>query len=388
MRVHAVSLVLALAGALHPDCARTPEEPEPVTSRPAAASRAAPALRVVRVVKGLEHPWDVQRLPDGRLLVGERDSRRLLTYSAGRLRSLAWNRGSVWVSGETGLMSMAIDPGFRSNRRFYVCHGGFTATGHDVRVSAFRLSGDSRSATRVSVLLRGIPARSGRHGGCRLLIAKGGALLVGTGDAAVGTNPQNLDAMAGKVLRLNRLTGRPWPTNPYIDSSNPRRRYVLTHGHRNVQGLSQRRDGTVWSVEHGPDRDDEVNRVRVGGDYGWHPVPGYNESVPMTDHSLPGTQLAARWRSGEPTLATSGAAWVYGERWGSLAGTLAVACLKGSRLLFIRFDADGRVVSLRAPAAMQQYGRLRSVTRAANGDLLVTTANGTGDAVLRVSPVP
>ena len=80
---------------------------------------------------------------------------------------------------------------------------------------------------------------------------------------------------------------------------------MFTYGHRNVQGLAQRRDGTLWSVEHGSYRDDEVNLLRPGGDYGWNPVPGYNESVPMTDQSLPGRQVGARWRSGDPTLATS-----------------------------------------------------------------------------------
>ena len=90
-------------------------------------------------------------------------------------------------------------------------------------------------------------------------------------------------------------------------------RYVHTYGHRNVQGLAQREDGTLWSAEHGPDRDDEVNLLKNGGDYGWNPVPGYNESVPMTDQGLPGKQVAAAWSSGFPTVATSGASFVAGK---------------------------------------------------------------------------
>ena len=138
-----------------------------------------------------------------------------------------------------------------------------------------------------------------------------------------GTNPRNLNSLGGKTLRLNRFTGAPWPTNPFVGSSSRTARYVLTYGHRNVQGLAQRPDGTVWSAEHGPDRDDEVNRLVTGGDYGWHPVPGYNQNVPMTDQSLPGTQvgspvairlpdhghlrhhLGARGRGGGPTRAPS-----------------------------------------------------------------------------------
>ena len=81
-----------------------------------------------------------------------------------------------------------------------------------------------------------------------------------------------------------------------------RTRYIWSYGHRNVQGLAQRADGTLWSVEHGPDRDDEVNLQRKDGDYGWNPVvpgdpTGYDESVPMTDHSLPGPQVSAKWSS-------------------------------------------------------------------------------------------
>ncbi len=208
----------------------------------------------------------------------------------------------------------------------------------------------------------------------------------GPGDAAVGTNPRDLTSLGGKTLRLNRMTGAPWPTNRWIGAENRRKRYVHTFGHRNVQGLAQRRDGTLWSVEHGSYRDDEVNRLREGGDYGWHPVPGYNEGVPMTDHSLPGRQYRARWRSGKPTVATSGAAWVRGSEWGDLNGTLAVACLAGERIIFMKFDSSGALKWTRTPAVLRNFGRLRSVTLASNNDLLVTTSNGSNDEVLRVSP--
>jgi len=87
-------------------------------------------------------------------------------------------------------------------------------------------------------------------------------------------------------LRLSRVTGAPYPRNPWINSSHFAARYLYTFGHRNVQGLARRWDGTLWSVEQGTYRDDEVNLLRNGGDYGYNPVPGYNESVPMTDQSL------------------------------------------------------------------------------------------------------
>jgi glucose/arabinose dehydrogenase len=173
--------------------------------------------------------------------------------------------------------------------------------------------------------------------------------------------------------------------NPFAGATG-NRRYVLTYGHRNVQGLAQRADGTLWSVEHGSFRDDEVNRLVPGGDYGWNPVPGYNEQVPMTDQSLPGIQQEAAWSSGTPTIATSGATWVRGSQWGSLEGTLAVAVLKDAEMIFLRFDDAGALESVTQPKALARFGRLRSVTSARNGDLLVTTDNGDGDRVLRVSP--
>ena len=84
--------------------------------------------------------------------------------------------------------------------------------------------------------------------------------MVGTGDAAHGRNPRNLKSLGGKTLRLDRFTGRPFAGNPWANSPNRRKRYVFTYGHRNVQGLAQREDGSLWSVEHGSYRDDEVNR--------------------------------------------------------------------------------------------------------------------------------
>jgi glucose/arabinose dehydrogenase len=348
-----------------------------------------PTLKVTRIASGLDIPWDVKSVGRGRMLITERDKKRLLLLRKGKLRQVRFPSSTVWSAGETGLMSLAVDPGFRRNRRFYTCQGGAPAGGrHDVRVMAWRLSRDERRATLVRPLLTGLPSTSGRHGGCRLLIATNGALFVGTGDAVIGTNPRNLDSLGGKTLRLNRFTGAPWPRNPFITSSSRNARYVLTFGHRNVQGLAQRADGSVWAVEHGPDRDDEVNRLTTGGDYGWNPVPGYNEKVPMTDQTLPGTQIPARWRSGFPTLATSGGTWVSGSKWGLYNGMLAVAALKTKRLIFMRFDAAGKFRYLTVPPVLMQYGRLRSVTQLSGGDLLVTTSNGASkDSVLRVHPV-
>lgn len=405
MRTVIAALALSLAAPLTPACADSGDRPPPRSASatptprgaapgggteaaaPSTEARALPSFTVRRVVRGLSHVWDVKSIGSNTWLLTERDSARVWRLRDGRLQRVAFPSGRVWVSGETGLMSLAVDPGFARNRRFYTCQGGFTRSGHDVRVLAWRLSDNGRRALSRGVLLRGISASSGRHGGCRLLIEReSGALFVGTGDAAISTNPRNLRSLGGKVLRLDRRTGAPWPDNPWSGAANKKKRYVYNYGHRNVQGLAQRRDGSLWSAEHGPDRDDEINLVLPGGDYGWNPGPGYDEDVPMTDQTLPGPQIEAAWSSGYPTLATSGAVWVYGAKWGSLNGTLAVAALKAGRILFLRFTPDGTFVRARAPQALQQFGRLRSLTLAANGDLLATTDNGSDDGVLRIAP--
>jgi glucose/arabinose dehydrogenase len=356
--------------------------PDPVVHR-----KPMPTLKIRAVIRHLDHPWDVKTLPGGTLIFTQRDRATLSVFKHGHVKKVRFPSGSVWVSGETGLMGLEVDPDFANNHRIYTCQGGSTANGgHDVHVTAWELDRRFRKAKMDKVLVGGFPTSSGRHGGCRLIVTRDGSLLVGTGDAAQGTNPENLDSLGGKTLRLNRFTGAPWPDNPFAGESGPRR-YVQTYGHRNVQGVAQRADGTLWSIEQGTYRDDEVNLLKNGGDYGYNPVPGYNESVPMTDQSLPGKQIRARWRSGNPTLATSGGSFANGAKWGALNGALAVACLKASRVLFLTFNAQGKLSKVRQPKALRRFGRIRTVSRSQNGDLLVTTDNGGGnDVILRVSP--
>ena len=394
MRSLTAAVLLGLVLPVFPaaSMASSPDPTAPQTSEvqtprsPVQARQRVPRLVVSKRVRGLSKPWDVKSISGNRLLITERDSARLILVGRSGKRRVRFPSAKTWVSGETGLMSLEVDPGFARNGRFYTCQGWRNSRGTDVRVIAWRLSRSGARATRLRTLVRGLPSTTGRHGGCRLLLAEDGSLYVGTGDAAVGTNPRDLDSLGGKTLRLHRFTGAPWPTNPFIGGSG-NRRYVHTYGHRNVQGLAERRDGSIWSAEHGPRVDDEVNLLVRGGDYGWNPVPGYNESVPMTDFALPGRQYAAKWRSGRATLATSGAMWISGRKWGALNGTLAVAALKTERVLFLSFNRAGMLQRVRTPAALRQFGRLRSISRAKNGDLFITTdTDDRGGAVLRVSP--
>lgn len=379
----AVTTPTAPAGAVPPP----PSSDVPAAAQPGtAAARGVPRLAVSVVASGLDHPWDVAALPGGRLLLTQRDRAMLGVVHRGHVRRIPLGRAHIWTSGETGLLGLAVDPHFRRNRRVYTCQGWGTDASHDVRVIAWRLTKGLRRARQVRTLVSGLPSTSGRHGGCRLLVARDGSLLVGTGDAARGTNPRSLTSLGGKVLRVDRFTGRAPRGNPFRGRADRRTRLIYTYGHRNVQGLAQRADGSLWSVEQGTFRDDEVNRLVAGGDYGYNPVPGYNEQVPMTDQSLPGTQIEAAWSSGPSTIATSGATFVpQRRRWGAYAGWLAVGVLKGERLLMLRFDRRGHLTGQRSE--LTGHGRIRTASVARNGDLLVTTDNGGGrDVLLRVRP--
>ncbi|EGD43923.1 putative glucose dehydrogenase [Nocardioidaceae bacterium Broad-1] len=349
------------------------------------ASDRVPELGVEVAGEGLDHPWDVADLGEDRFLVTERDRAVLSLIEDGERREIPLEDNDIWVSGETGLMGLEVDPGFAENRRIYTCQGW--NGGEDVRVISWTLDAGLTRATQERTLIDGFPTSSGRHGGCRLLISADGALWVGTGDAANEENPRSLDSLGGKTLRLDPETGEPWPGNPWGGDEGPRR-FITSFGHRNVQGLAQRADGTVWSVEHGPDRDDEVNEITLGGDYGWNPGSGYDESVPMTDQDLPGKQIEAAWSSGNPTVATGGGTFIpVQERWGAFGGALAVAVLKDQELRIISFDESGKLTDDRSPEVMHDHGRLRTVSLAADGDLLVTTDNGGGeDVLLRVTP--
>ncbi len=341
------------------------------------APRGATSLAVEVVADGLDNPWDVVRAPDGTLLVDERAGGFTAVLPDGTVREVRADLDDLFVDGETGLMGLALDPAFEEDRRLYSCQGDRTGS---IRVVAWTVAPDWSSLTRVAdPLVDGLPLNeaSGRHGGCRLEFAPDGALLIGTGDTANGTVSQDPASLGGKVLRADPATGE-------VE--------VWTLGHRNVQGLAVRPGGRqVFSVEHGPDRDDEVNLLREGGNYGWDPDGGgsYDESVPMTDPDIAGA-VPAVWSSGSPTLATSGATFLDGAEWGDYEGVLLIGLLKAQGVLALRLDDAGEVVEeFLVPELDGTYGRIRSLRTGADGALYVTTDNGDdADAVLRVTPRP
>jgi glucose/arabinose dehydrogenase len=357
----------------------------------------APELAVTVVLDGLDHPWDVAQAPDGTLLVDERAGGLTAVRPDGDVLAVAADFGDLYAQGETGLMGLVLDPAFDANRRLYTCEGVLDgdspADDASIAVIAWTVAGDWRSATRIAdPLVGGIPANeaSGRHGGCRLRFDPDGALLVGTGDDAVGSYPQDRAVLGGKVLRVDPATGAAAPDPPFAGEpgASP---LVWTYGHRNVQGLALRPGtGQVFAVEQGTDRDDEVTLLSPGANGGYDPDGDdgtYDESVPMTDRGLPGV-VPATWASGDPTIATSGATFLSGAGWGAYDGLLVVGVQKDTGLLGLRIDEDGRLLEqFRVPELEDAYGRIRTPQLGADGALYVTTDNGDSeDQLLRVTP--
>lgn len=354
--------------------------PEPGTDLPLAG---VPQLNVTTVVGGLTIPWDVAFMPNRTLLFTQRIG-QINAYVGGVVRTLA-APADVVVASEAGVMGLAVDPNFAANRRIYVCMtSNLPAGADDVRVVRFRVNEAVTALTNRTDIVTGLPVNTfgelGRHSGCRPRFGPDGFLWVGTGDAAIGTVPQDDNSLGGKVLRVD--------TNGNAAPGNPGGRRWYTKGHRNVQGLAfQPGTGRAFSVEHGSYRDDEINRLVNGANYGWDPVPGYNESVPLTDFAKFPNAKGAAWSSGDPTLATSGADFLVGSAWRDWEGMLVVASLKEADLRVFRISANGEVATQIAIRLDDDYGRLRTVVMAPNGSLYVTTSNGSGnDQILKITP--
>jgi glucose/arabinose dehydrogenase len=377
----------------------TGQVPATGTAPPSPLSEAkTPGLKVEQVAAGLQHGWDIGFLPDGKILVTQRPGKLALVSSGqpgATVTQVEADFSDVLARGEGGLMGMVVEPDFETNRQFITCQtyqqGG---RGVDIRLIRWRLSEDGRSAQRVGVLLSGLPvAAGGRHSGCRPTMAPDGALLVGTGDTAVGRYPQDKTNLGGKVLRLDLKTGRAAAGNPFANAQNANEQRVYTFGHRNVQGVAIRPgSGQVITAEHGPDKNDEVNLLKPGANYGWDPakggtVGGYDESVPMTDLKRFPDAVPALWESGETTEAVCAAEFLDGPQWGTLNGSLVVTALKGAKVLLFKLNDNGAVQSVSIPTEFNdKFGRLRAVRSGPDGALYITTSDGSDDKLLRVTP--
>jgi aldose sugar dehydrogenase len=353
----------------------------------AAAACAPPAtLTVTTVVGGLARPWDLGFTPDGSMVYTERVGR--IGARVGTQNRVLASPADVVAQGEGGMLGIAVDPQFATNRRIYACFMSNAGGALDVRVVRWRVNDAFTGLTDRADIVTGMPVntggQAGRHSGCRPRFGPDGHLWVTTGDAAIPTVPQDPRSLGGKVLRVDR-DGRGAPGNPG-GALDPR---IYTYGHRNPQGIAFRHgDDKPFAIEHGPGRDDEVNLLVAGGNYGWDPVrpgsPGlYDESVPMTDLVKFPSARRAVWSSGVPTIAPSGGTFLDGAQWQGWGNTLAVAVLKGQQLRVFAIDGDTGIAN--EWTRITDRGRLRSAVQGPDGNLYLAVDADPG-AILKVVP--
>jgi aldose sugar dehydrogenase len=355
----------------------------------------SPALNLdSSYVTGLDRPWDLAFLPSGEILYTENDRATISEYvDAGTPRKVLSTLPDVDTNGEGGVMGLAVDPGYPANPYLYVCVSSLS--GNDNRVLKLTVDTNLPADTAVTAstpIITGMGHQS-YHDGCRVRFQPGTnppALFVTMGDAAIGSAPQNLDSMNGKILRV-RTDGSGYPGNPF--GPGPVRSRIFTYGHRNPQGIAFRPGpNTVYSVEHGPDKNDEVNWLGPGANGGWDPVPGYNQNVSMTNLVKFPHSMHPVWRSGDGgTIAPSGATFLSGSQWKALNGALAVAVLKGSQLRLMYFDGPGYVTG--TTPILRNGVRLRSAVEGPDGSLYISTDQRNGstpasgqDQIWRLTP--
>lgn len=335
------------------------ETPSPTESTPSESATAAapggPPKVVDTIATGLQAPWGIAFLPNGDAVVTERDSTRVLLlqgpkhlrHEVGRIDEAV---GLGQQGGEAGLLGVAVSPDFASDRLLYF----YASTATDNRILRARLAGGTLGPT--SVVFDGIP-RGQIHDGGRLVFGPDGYLYVSTGETGLPELAQDKSSPAGKILRLTP-DGRPAPGNPFEGSP------VWSYGHRNVQGLAFDDEGRLWASEFGASTFDELNLIEPGQNYGWPLVEGRGDRKGLVN-----PQVVWDTDSASP----SGLAWLDGRLW--------LAALRGERLW--RVDANGDRARDPADFFVGDYGRMRTVVAAPDGNLWLSTSNTDGRAAPR-----
>jgi glucose/arabinose dehydrogenase len=310
-------------------------EPDPGQSRPRVVST---------VAEGLEVPWGIAFLPDGSALVSERDTTRIVSIEDGDVREVGRIEQAA-PQGEAGLLGLAVSPSYDEDRLVFA----YVSTAEDNRV--VRMEYDGQRLGEPEPVLTGIP-NGFVHDGGRLLFDDDGNLFVSTGEIGEPQLAQDRESLGGKILRITP-DGRPAPGNPVKGSP------VWTMGHRNVQGLAFDDDGRLWATEFGDSTWDELNLIEERRNYGWPLVEGRGD---LEEYRNP----FVTWSTADAS--PSGLAFLDGSLW--------AGALRGERLWQVPVTEDGTG----EPRGwfVGDYGRIRSVAAAPNGNLWVTTSNRDG----------
>lgn len=357
----------------------------------------SPNLSTEIVADGLEHPWAVAFLPDGRYLVTERPGRMRIVQGDGRLGAPLAGLPAVEAAGQGGLLDVVLDSDFARNRQLYFCYSepgsGADSSKNSTALASARLSDDASRLEQVKVLFSQRPKyASALHFGCRIVerMVDGksdGTLFLALGERSrYKEEAQNLKSHLGKIVRIAKDGSVP-RDNPFAGRADALPE-IWSYGHRNAQGAALAPDGSLWMHEHGPQDGDEVNRPEAGKNYGW-PVITHGENYG-------GGKIGAGITRKEgmdqplhywvPSIAPSGMAFVTSDRYGAQwKGSLVVGSLKFQRLerLTIR---SGKVTA--SEQVLPRLGqRVRDVRQGPDGWLYLLT-DAQGGQLLRVTATP
>jgi glucose/arabinose dehydrogenase len=341
-------------------------------------------LLVETVARGLEHPWGLAFLPDGRMLATERPGRLRIVSANGELSQPVSGLPRIHARGQGGLLDVLLDRGFADNRTIYLSFAEDRGNGRaGTSVARARINTAGTGLEGLQVIFRQEPSHTGgNHFGSRLVLDRTGALFVTVGDRydlrAEAQNPGN---HLGKVIRIKPEGGAP-DDNPRKPGWAPE---VWSIGHRNVQGAALNpMTGELWTAEHGARGGDEVNIPRRGLNYGW-PVITYGVDYSGAKIGV-GTakegmeQPVFYW---DPSIAPSGMAFYTGDRFPGWRGSILVGALAGSLLARLEIDGDKVVREERILRELRE--RIRDVRQGPDGLVYLLTDSPQG-RILRVRP--
>jgi len=347
----------------------------------------AASFRVEVLGRGLDHPWSLAFLPDGRMLVSERRGRLRVVAPDGTLapQPVAGLPGAVAANGQGGLHDVVLHPEFARNRLVYLAYAGSGEGGYGTELARGRLE-DGRLVD-TTVLFRALPkSGGGRHFGGRVVFDGAGHVFLTLGDRGDMDRAQDLADHAGSVIRLHEDGSVP-ADNPFAGRRGARPE-IFSYGNRNVQGAAMNPwSGELWTHEHGPQGGDEVNVIRAGVNYGWPVITygvNYGTGTPIGEgtHKEGMAQPLHYW---DPSIAPSGMAFYDGDAFPGWKGDLLVGALE-YRLL-VRLVLDGERVVREERMLEDRLGRIRDVRVGPDG--LVYLLTDARDGVLaRLVPVP
>jgi glucose/arabinose dehydrogenase len=341
-------------------------------------------VQLETVVTGLDHPWSLAFLPDGRMLVSERDGAMRIADSGGTLSAPLEGLPAVSAVGQGGLLDVVLHPQFESNRMVYFSFAEPRDGGNATSVGRGRLSSGEDRLENVEIIFRQQPAHDGgHHFGSRLVFDRNGALFVTTGDRNdLRDLVQQGGTHIGKVLRILEDGSVP-ADNPKVEGWLPE---IWSMGHRNVQGATLHPDtGVLWTVEHGARGGDELNHPEAGKNYGW-PVISYGREysfLPIGEGTAkPGMEQPVHYW--DPSIAPSGLAFYTGEAMPAWRGSLFVGALAGRHVARLTF-VDGKVNA--EERLFEGVARFRDVRQGPDGFLYLLVDAGKPDGrILRVVP--